>query len=469
MEKPTNSPLDDLNKHCQSQTENSSSQDHLKKLRASHLIGKGINPHQLSDQQADTNESFSSYASREQHQQVKQYTLDSNNTRTLRQHRLTYQEMIMELTTEKTLKYGNDESKRLHKPIQKKIAGGPSGLDMPFAQKYLSMTEAIYSSESQKKTRAKLEPLAQFLPNPQTVVSVGIGSGEEVQVAAKLFSDAQVYGLDISRGAILSAREKFALSDNEWIEGSATNLPFKENSVDGIIMSAIMHEVYSYVPDGKQAWRQAIREVATKLAENGAFLLRDFEAPDVKGVITMHITSNVARQFYEFFREHYRVFASQRKEEATAFIEKRAPNDNDYPPVDKKTDVVPLLYVRAAEVILHFHNFFRDRIKLGNIDWKEINESYLPPHPSHNPAMAMSKQEYIETVLAEGNKALADTPYTFICVQDTSSERPQASKLLAEHFSLQLPESEMTSEQLVNGVNKKMELVFKKVRAPMNS
>jgi hypothetical protein len=230
-----------------------------------------------------------------------------------------------------------------------------------------------------------------------------------------------------------------------------------------------MHEIYSYIPDGKQAWRQAVREVATKLAENGAFLLRDFAAPDVRCVITMHIASNVARRFYEYFREHYRVFASQRKEDVAAFIEKRAPNDNDYPPVYKETGVVQLLYARAAEVILHFHNFYRDGIKLGNIDWKEINESYLPPHPSHNPAMAMSKQEYIEAVLAEGNKALANTPYTFICVQDASSERPETSKLLAEHFSLQLPESEMTSEQLVNGVTKKMELVFKKIRAPMNS
>jgi ubiquinone/menaquinone biosynthesis C-methylase UbiE len=410
MERRKNLPLDDLNKHRQNQKENSSSQNHLEKLRASHLIGKSINPHQLPDQQADT-----------------------------------------------------------HEPVQKKIAGGPSGLDMPFAQRYLSMMEVRYSADSQKKTRAKIEQLAQFLPNPQIIVSVGVGTGEEVQVAAQLFSNAQVYGLDISRGAILSAREKLALSDNEWIEGSATNIPLKGNSVDGIIMSAIMHEIYSYVPDGKQAWRQAIREVATKLAENGAFLLRDFAAPDAKGVVTMRMTSNVSRRFYEYFREHYRVFASQRKEEVAAFIEKRASNDNDYPPVDKETEVVQLLYARAAEVILHFHNFYRNGIKLGNIDWKEINETYLPPHPSHNPAIAMSKQEYIETVLAEGNKALADTPYTFICVQDTSSERPEASKLLVEHFSLQLPESEMTSEQLVNGVNKKMELVFKKVRAPMNS
>ncbi len=134
-----------------------------------------------------------------------------------------------------------------------------------------------------EKTRAKLKQLAQFLPNPGVVVSVGIGSGEKAQAAAELFKGAQIHGLDISRQAILSAQEKLTLSGmkDNWIEGSATKMPFRENSIDGFIMSAILHEIYSYIPDGKQAWSQAIKEVATKLAENGAFLLRDFAAPEV--------------------------------------------------------------------------------------------------------------------------------------------------------------------------------------------
>lgn len=476
MEKPINSPLDDPNKRCQSRTENSSSSSRLEQLRASHAIGSGISPWQMSDQQTSTNEVPSLCDSGEQHRQAGQYKRDSNNTGALRQHRQTHQEMIKKLATEILQKHRSDESKRSHEPAQEKIAGDPSGLDVHFAKDYLSTVEVSYyeainpwTDESLEKTKAKLHQLANFLDKPGVVVSVGIGSGEEVQVAAQLFSSAQIHGLDISRQAIELAQEKLTLSGMEanWIEGSATKMPFKKESIDGFILSATLHEIYSYIPDGKQAWRQAIREVATKLAENGALLLRDFAAPEVKDV-TMHMTSDFARQFYEYFREHHRVFASCDKEKVATLTEKRAPNDSDYPPVNKETGEVQLPYARAAEVMLHFRNFddnySKGLTKLGDPHWKEINETYLPPHPSHEPAMAMPKQEYIEAVLAEGNKTLADTPYEFICVQDKLSERPNESRTLAKHFSVQLPGSEMTSEQLINGVTNKMELVFKKVK-----
>jgi ubiquinone/menaquinone biosynthesis C-methylase UbiE len=475
MKDVRNLPLDDPNKRRQSRTEHSSSPSRLEQLRASHAISSGISPCQMSDQQAGTNEASSSYNSGEHRRQARRYKSDSNNTRALWQRGVRSQK-ILNLLVERQ-KYCGNESKRSHEPVQEKIAGDPSGLDVHFAKNYLSMAEVSYyeainpwTDESLKKTKAKLQQLANFLDKPQVVVSVGIGSGEEVQAAAKLFSGAQIYGLDISRQAIELAKDKLAFSGMEanWVEGSATKIPFRKESIDGFILSATLHEIYSYIPDGKQAWRQAIREVTTKLAENGALLLRDFAAPEVKDTVTMRMTSDLARQFYEYFREHHRVFASWGKEEVATLTEKRMSNDGDYPPVDKEIGVVQLPYARAAEVMLHFRNFHdncsRDLTRLGDPHWKEINETYLPPHPSHKPAMAMPKHKYIEAVLAEGNKALADTPYTFICVQDALSERPETSRFLAEHFSLQLPGSEMISEQLVNGVTKKMELVFKKVK-----
>jgi len=376
--------------------------------------------------------------------------------------------------------YSGDGSKVPHEPVQGKTDGDPSGLDVHFAREYLESTAEVGyyeginlgTPESLTVTKGKLEQLAQFLDKPRDVVSVGVGSGEEVQAAVELFAPGgtRIHGLDLSPRAISFAKERLARygMDAHLVEGSAIDMPFAENSIDGFIMSAILHEIYSYVPDGKQAWGQAIGQVATKIAENGAFLLRDFAAPQIKETVTMHMTSDIAGQFYDYFREQHRVFTSWGEKEVAAIIEKRTPNDGDYPPVDENTGVVQLPYARAAEVLLHFRNFYNDYSRgmttLGDPHWKEINESYLPPHPYQNPSVAMSKHEYIEAVLSEGNKALADTPYTFVCVQDAFSGRSETSRFLNDHFSLQLPGSQATSEQLVDGVTNKMELVFKKVR-----
>src|SRR5436853_7823190 len=101
------------------------------------------------------------------------------------------------------------------------------------------------------------------------------------------------------------------------------------------------------------------------------------------------------------------------------------PNDPDFPAVDEQSRTVRLPYARAAEVLLHFRNFYNDYSRglttFGDRHWKEINESYLPPSPHANPSEAMPKHEYIGAVLAEADTALAGTPYKFLCFQDAIS------------------------------------------------
>lgn len=62
-------------------------------------------------------------------------------------------------------------------------------------------------------------------------------------------SSARYYGLDLSEGMIEEARLKDKAIDrkNTFYEvGNAFNLPYKEASKDAIILSSIMHELYSY-------------------------------------------------------------------------------------------------------------------------------------------------------------------------------------------------------------------------------
>ena len=59
----------------------------------------------------------------------------------------------------------------------------------------------------------------------------------------------QYYGLDLSEGMLKEAKEKdekINRTNATYEVGNAFNLPYKENSKDAIILSSIMHELYSY-------------------------------------------------------------------------------------------------------------------------------------------------------------------------------------------------------------------------------
>lgn len=326
-------------------------------------------------------------------------------------------------------------------------------------------------SESVASTRAKLAPLADFVDAPRHIVSVGVGAGEEVRAAIDIFSPmgARVHGLDLSHRAISQVRDQLREDglDAGMVIGDAAKMPFPRESVDGIIESAIHHEIYSYSKDGKDAWRRGITEAARTLSENGALLLRDFAAPSFKGNVAMTLTSDIAKGFYKYFREQFRVFESWDQKEAIEIVDKREPNDLDYPPLDEETNTVTLPFANAAEVMLHFR-IFKDKKGKGLLDfgdptWKEINEIYLPPHPDKPGIQAMPQEEYVQTVLQEANDSLADTDYEMVCVQNETSSRPKTVQLFAEHFSLSTKD-DRTNEELLAEVPNKMELVFKKVK-----
>ena len=348
------------------------------------------------------------------------------------------------------------------------------GLNVDFAKGYLETKAGggcyLDTSESFDLAEAKIAPLKKFLPHPKDVVSVGVGTGEELHAIAKIYKDelAVIHGLDLSSKSLLIAKErllKYGLNP-DMIEGSAINLPFANHNVDGIIESSILHEIYSYVPDGKSAWKKAISEVALKLSEGGIYLLRDFSGPANKGDVQLSLTSDIAKNFYKYFKKYFRNFTLCDPEYVKNIIDKRAQNNSDLPEYDPQSHVVTLPFGMAAEVVLHFRNFYDNYTKgitnLNDADWKEINESYLPPNPSLSGTHTMTKDEYMETVLVEANNALENTGYKIVCVQNESSVRPEMVKFLADHFVLNIQDSGESSRDLLSEVTQKMELVFKK-------
>lgn len=354
------------------------------------------------------------------------------------------------------------------------------GLNVDFARRYLENFAGkgcyeevnICSPESLQEEKEKLRLLRRPGYSPKKILSVGIGSGAELISLADIFDSekTEISGLDISSKTLSTVKERLEKQklNVNLILGSGLDLPVPKHSLDGIIESSFLHEIYSYIPDGKKALKVAISEVIDKLAEGGLFLLRDFSAPrDIR--IELSFKTNFAERFYEYFVQHYRAFESC--DVSADNIKKERSSGSEVYPKYSSTHPISISLPQASEFMLHFRNFYENymtgTVTFEDMNWKEINETYLVPNPDKNSTTPMIKQEYIEMVLNVANEVLRGTELKLICVQDHISERALTAAFLREHFSLSFPDiqtEDRTEKDLFLESTGKMELLFEMIR-----
>lgn len=254
---------------------------------------------------------------------------------------------------------------------------------------------------------------------------------------------------------------------SELIQGSATDIPFEKvgKLADGIVLSSILHEVYSYVPNGKDAWRKSIESAAKNLNNNGILLLRDFAGTTIEGDVSISFLSNFAREFYEYFRERYRTFQTWEEGDRKCMQDRRISKD-DFPAISLADESLSLPFVKAAEMMLHFRNYAdhvnKQLIEIAEPTWKEADETYLIPDPTSQAFQVMPPNIYVVRVIQSANHALKDTDTEFVCRSRQISPRPNTSTFLKLHFGLEKENTD--SDELFDQIPQKMELVFQKIR-----
>lgn len=339
--------------------------------------------------------------------------------------------------------------------------------------RYLGFINGVSQESLVQRTR-DLSPLLRCLPSPRRLVSIGVGQGEEIHALSELYSQTglQIIGVDISDLALRQTQQR--IEDNKLpallVCGSATDLPFQANSIGGIVLSSLMHEVYSYFPSGFKAWNQTIRGSARVLEEGGCLFLRDSAAPDFVDYSQISFKTELALKFYEYFRTEFRAFSSWDKGLREQFNPDQDLNRKNLPPVDEYGRVV-LSQRYGAELLLHFFTFWKGYIhnvgRIGNINWKEINEAYYLPDPS-DISIALPQSEYIEEVLGKANQELENQGFKMVCIEGGESVRPNTDKVIDENFDVQFVNQngnpKINSTELTPLFSKKMELVFKKVK-----
>ncbi|MEM0466762.1 MAG: class I SAM-dependent methyltransferase [Candidatus Thermoplasmatota archaeon] len=109
----------------------------------------------------------------------------------------------------------------------------------------------------------------QTLPHSASVIDLGCGNGRHLLACAQHCTS--VVGFDISRNLLSIAREKTQKLHNPntfFVHGTVTCLPFKDNSFDGVLFIASLHNI-----KGKNKRKHALRELHRILKPGGIGLI----------------------------------------------------------------------------------------------------------------------------------------------------------------------------------------------------
>ena len=117
-----------------------------------------------------------------------------------------------------------------------------------------------------------------------SVLDVGPGGGALLDLIEKKIPNSDIKGIDLSENVINELTKKKLKEGHMWniIKGDALNLTkyFDNNSIDTIIFSSIIHELYSYISyNGKKfnkdTIKVALKEAYSILSINGRIIIRD--------------------------------------------------------------------------------------------------------------------------------------------------------------------------------------------------
>ncbi|QUL55792.1 class I SAM-dependent methyltransferase [Paenibacillus tritici] len=116
------------------------------------------------------------------------------------------------------------------------------------------------------------------------VLDIGPGGGVLLDLIEERMPEVVPVGIDISSNVIEALRQRKQREDRRWevLQGDALNLKdyVEPGTVDTVIFSSILHELYSYVPlDGKKFNHGTVAAALTSafgvLADGGAIIIRD--------------------------------------------------------------------------------------------------------------------------------------------------------------------------------------------------
>jgi ubiquinone/menaquinone biosynthesis C-methylase UbiE len=128
-----------------------------------------------------------------------------------------------------------------------------------------------------------------LLPDEAHVVDMGCGDGDMTFVMAALYPNLRFTGLDKDKRKINKAMARFHLDNLEFKIGDVSSTVFGKESVDAIVNSYILHEVYSGSRYDEQVVSQTLATHHAMLKKGGQLMIRDYARPPPEAFVLMEM------------------------------------------------------------------------------------------------------------------------------------------------------------------------------------
>ncbi len=128
-----------------------------------------------------------------------------------------------------------------------------------------------------------------LLGNGSKVIDMGCGNGEMTYAMAVLNPNLNFVGVDKSKRTIRAAENKYKIANLEFKTGDVSGDIFPEESVDAIINSYTLHQVFSEARYNERIISDTLRKQFSMLKNDGVMFIRDYAKPPQGEFILMEM------------------------------------------------------------------------------------------------------------------------------------------------------------------------------------
>jgi len=170
------------------------------------------------------------------------------------------------------------------------INGSSNGAETPVPEKNFEETiaeyKAILNSIPDAVIRKAWFTMAHIVLQPGAkIADMGCSEGALTFAMAVMNPDYHFIGVDHERNLIRQARDLYQLPNLEFVCGDIAGPVLPENSLDAVINSFILHEVYSQGNCNEMAVTNIIQQHFKMLKTDGLLYIRDFSLPESSYVL----------------------------------------------------------------------------------------------------------------------------------------------------------------------------------------
>jgi SAM-dependent methyltransferase len=272
------------------------------------------------------------------------------------------------------------------------LSGAASAPGEPFITEKLELLKNIPPATVRKAWFT----LAHLVLDPGAlVVDMGCDNGDMAYAMAVFNPNARFIGIDKSKRTINKARQTHKLPNLEFRVGDITKDIFEDSSVDAIVNSYIIYDIYSQSRFNERTVRQTLRNHAAMLKPGGVLFIHDYSRPPPEEFVLMEMPDVASRgedlpsmseaDLLIWFSEHSR--PSSRDPGCCGFYLE------ELPPRLPRTRLFRLPYKWAYEFIMRK-------------DSRELWQDELPKEYT-----CFTKREFRKELRALGARVLYSTPH----------------------------------------------------------